>query len=124
MLFTQDHTGSWSTNFYTRELNIDITPPVVMTLTLPTPNGTGGAYKLGSAVNASYECTDATTGSGVVQCGAYTYALETKYDTGSVHLLTSRINTSSVGTNKSFTVTAVDGAGNKSSKSIGYSVSR
>ena len=42
LLFAQDQTGSWSTNFYTRELNIDTTPPVVATLTLPPPNGAGG----------------------------------------------------------------------------------
>jgi len=118
LLFTQDQTGSWSTNFYTRELNIDTTPPVVATLTLPTPNGTGGTYKLGSAVSATFSCTDATSGAGVVQCGPYGYGTETTYAT---RTLTARINTSSKGS-KTFIVYAVDGAGNTSSKSIGYTV--
>jgi hypothetical protein len=75
-------------------------------------------------VNASYECTDATTGAGVVLCGTYVYAPQTTYDTGNTHLLTTRINTSSVGTNETFTVYAADGAGNTSSKTITYKVSR
>jgi hypothetical protein len=114
----------WTTNFYTFPINIDTTAPKVVALTLPTPPA-GGSYKLNSVVNASYECTDATTGSGLVLCGTYVYAPQSTYDTGSVHMLTSRINTSSVGTGKTYTVYAVDGAGNYSStKSITYSVSR
>jgi hypothetical protein len=107
----------WSTNFYTREINIDTLAPVIATLTLPI----GGPYPKGSTVYASYECTDATTGSGVVLCGTHVYGTETTYDTGSTPRLTTRIDTSSKGT-KTFTVYAVDGAGNKSSRSITYSV--
>lgn len=120
---TQNPAPYWTTNFYTIPIGIDTTRPVVATLTLPTPPA-GGAYKLNSVVNASYECTDATTGAGVVLCGTYVYAPQTTYDTGNTHLLTTRINTSSVGTNETFTVYAADGAGNTSSKTITYKVSR
>jgi hypothetical protein len=117
LLFTQDPSQSWSTNFYTREINIDTTAPVVTGITL---SPAGGSYKLNSVVNASYSCTDLDTGSGVVLCGVKNYATESTYSTST---LTTRVNTSSTGT-KTFTVYAVDGAGNTSSKLITYTVTR
>lgn len=115
LLFTQDNTGSWSTNFYTRELNIDTTAPGVSAITL-TP---AGPYKPGTTVTASYSCSDATSGAGVVLCGTYIFGTETNYGTGT--LKTKFIATGPMGS-KSFTVYAVDGAGNTSSQSINYTV--
>ena len=111
----------WSTGFYTREgEHRHHAAGGRDTLSLPAPNASAGAYKLNSTVPASFSCTDASTGAGVVQCGPSTYGTETTYTTGT---LTARINTSSLGT-KTFTVYAVDGAGNTSSKSISYTVAK
>lgn len=84
------------------------------------------SYKAGSVVNAAYSCTDANsssppnTGSGVVLCGTSIYAPQTTYNTGT---LKTRVNTSSPGA-KTFTVYAIDGAGNYSSATVGYTVTR
>jgi len=117
LLFTEaPNTGNWSTNFYTYPVNIDTTPPVVTGLTLTT----SAPYKVGSAVYATYTCTDATTGAGVVLCGTNIYGPQTIYNTGT---LKTKVYTGSAGS-QSFTVYAIDGAGNISSKSIGYSVTK
>jgi hypothetical protein len=114
LLFTQDPSQSWSTNFYTREINVDTTPPVISAITLsPTGN-----YKVGATATASYSCSDASTGAGVVLCGLNVYGTESTYTTPT---LKTKLNTSSTGT-KTFIVYAVDGAGNKTSKSINYTV--
>lgn len=114
LLFTQDPSQSWSTNFYTRSINIDTTPPAVSAITL-SPTGT---YKVGAVAYANFSCSDASTGAGVVLCGLNLYGTETTYNTGTLKL---RLNTLSTGT-KSFVVYAIDGAGNISSKSINYTV--
>jgi hypothetical protein len=59
------------------------------------------------------------TGSGLTHCGTHAYAPETTYDSGP---LSSKLNTSSVGNNKTLTITAVDGAGNTTSKTYTYNV--
>jgi hypothetical protein len=116
--FTQaPNTGVWSTNFYTVPVNVDTTPPVVAGLAL-SPVAT--SYKLNSVVNATYSCTDSATGAGVVLCGTHLYGTGTTYSTPA---LSTRVNTSSTGT-KSFTVYAVDGAGNTSSSTLKYVVTR
>ena len=115
LLFTQDNTGSWSTNFYTRELNIDTTAPVVSPITL-TP---AGPYKPGTTVTASYSCSDATSGAGVVQCGTYIFGTETNYGTGT---LKSKFIATVPAGSKKLIVSAVDGAGNTSSSSFTYTV--
>jgi hypothetical protein len=118
LLFTQaPGTGSWSTNFYTYPVNVDTTPPVVSSIVL-SPSASTEPYALGEKVTASYSCSDATTGSGVVLCGINTYSPESTYETS---VLKSQLNTSSKGT-KTFTVTAEDGAGNTSSGSVTYTV--
>jgi len=75
------------------------------TVAITTP-ASGAAYPLKSTVLASYTCTDATSGvascSGTVADGA-------------------AIKTSSAGTRK-FTVTSIDNAGNKITKSVSYTV--
>ena len=113
--FTQaPNTGSWSTNFYTYPINIDTTAPVVNGLALTT----SAPYKVGSTVYATYSCTDATSGSGVVLCGTSVYGPQTTYNTGT---LKAKVYTGSAGT-QSFTVYAIDGAGNISSQKITYTV--
>jgi len=107
----------WTTSFYTRELNVDTNPPVVTPLTL---SPAGGSYKVGAVVTASFSCSDLNTGAGVVLCGSNVYATETTYNTPK---LTLKVPTGSAGS-KTFTVYAVDGAGNISSKSIAYSVTK
>jgi hypothetical protein len=115
--FVQDSNGNWSTNFYTYPINVDTTAPVVATgptlLQAPSAQGT---YTVGENVYASFSCTDSL--SGVVQCGSNTYAVGATNNTGT---LTSLVDTSSPGT-KTFTVTAVDAAGNTASASVSYQV--
>jgi len=71
---------------------------------------------VGQNVTASYRCTDDR--SGITQCGAFTYAPGTTLDTG---VLTSTVDTSKPG-KQTFTVKAVDAAGNTSSASVNYQV--
>jgi hypothetical protein len=113
--FTKDGTGSWSTSYYTVPINVDTIVPVVNSG--PTLSPSSGSYLVGQTVTASYSCTDER--SGVVTCGSFTYSAESApLSTGP---LTSPVDTSTPG-NKTFTVTAVDAAGNKSSASVGYVV--
>jgi hypothetical protein len=115
-LHFQQVAGSWQTNFYTVPINVDTTPPVVSSLTL---NGalTSGHYKVGEKVSVSYSCSDAT--SGVVLCGVNFY-LPGTLNTGTI---TTPLSTTSAGT-KTVTVFGVDAAGNFSSQSINYTVSK
>lgn len=116
--FTQDTLGNWSTSYYTVPVNVDTVAPVVAsgpTLT-PAP-GANGAYTVGQSVTATYSCTDDR--SGLVQCGATTYPFTAqKLDSGT---LTSPVNTSMPGSN-TYTVTAVDAAGNHATATVQYTV--
>jgi uncharacterized repeat protein (TIGR01451 family) len=118
--FTQTN-GSWSTSFYTFPLNVDTVAPVVLsgpTLS-PAPSTNGGipnSYVLGQTVTATYRCTDDR--SGIVKCGTSTYAPGTTLDTGNI---SSPVDTSKAGT-ATFTVNAVDAAGNQSTASVKYQV--
>ena len=115
--FTQDTSGNWSTLFYTYPVNVDTTAPVVASgPTLSSAASSSGTYLVGQAVTASFSCTDAL--SGIVQCGSYTYALGATNSTGT---LTSVVDTSTPGS-KTFTVLAVDAAGNQTSASVNYQV--
>jgi hypothetical protein len=80
------------------------TPP---NITITTP-ANGGNYVLNSTVLANYKCVDPAPGSGVASC------------TGNVPN-GSRIDTSSVGL-KTFTVTAIDVSGNRSTLTNSYRV--
>jgi hypothetical protein len=110
--FTQNG-GNWSTSFYTYPINVDTAPPVVASG--PTLSPAGGTYEIGQIVTASYSCTD--TLSGVTRCGTKTFAS----GTSSTGKLISTVDTSSAGA-KTFTVQAVDAAGNQSSTSVNYTV--
>jgi hypothetical protein len=117
LLFTQDGNGNWSTNFYTYPINVDTVAPVVASgPTLSPAPSAQGSYTVGQQVTASFSCTDAL--SGVVQCGSYSYAAGATNNTGT---LTSPVDTSSPGT-KTFTVTAIDAAGNTASGQVTYQV--
>ncbi len=108
--------GTWTTNFRTREINVDTVPPTITpTALVLTGNLTNGKYAVGEKVTVSYACTDAT--SGVVLCGDKFFWHGTS-DTGT---LTSRVGTSRPGTH-TFTVWAVDAAGNSSTQSVSYQV--
>jgi hypothetical protein len=124
----------WSTNFYTYPINIDTTKPTVsFTTPSPAPKGTtvltqGGVYTQGQSVTAYYTCTDppaagqtAGTSYGLVLCGLNLYAPQTTYST----TLSTKISTSFVGKNQTFSVYAIDGAGNISSPgTITYTVNK
>jgi uncharacterized repeat protein (TIGR01451 family) len=116
--FTQT-AGSWATSFYTFPINVDTIAPVVSGPTLsPAPSTNGGvanSYLVGTPVTATYRCTDER--SGIVKCGTSTFSPST-LDTGN---LMSPVDTSKAGP-ATFTVNAVDAAGNKSSASINYQV--
>ena len=118
--FVQDANLSWSTSFYTAPVNVDTVAPAIAsgpTLS-PAPStndGVANSYTVNQHVTASYSCTDDR--SGIVTCGASTFSNGT-LNTG---VLTSTIDTSSTGT-KTFTVKAIDAAGNQTSSSVTYQV--
>jgi uncharacterized repeat protein (TIGR01451 family) len=118
--FTQTG-GSWSTSFYTFPINVDtMAPKVASGPTLsPAPSTNGGvpnSYLIGQQVTGNYRCTDER--SGIVKCGTFTYAPGTTLNTGN---LSSAVDTSKAGA-QTFTVTAVDAAGNQTSASVNYTV--
>lgn len=97
--------GSWSTSFYTFPINVDTVAPVINTGPTLSPAPTSSGYQVGQKVTATYSCTDDR--SGIVQCGTAFYLLG-RLSTGKI---TSPVNTSKTG-QQTFTVTAVDAAGN------------
>ncbi len=116
--FTQDANASWSTSYYTFAINVDTIAPVVASgpVLSPVP-GNSGYYTVGQTVTATYSCTDEH--SGVVSCGSSTFSPNAAVlNTGAI---TSPVDTSSPGA-KTYTVTAIDAAGNQSSVSVSYTV--
>jgi len=99
--------GTWSTNYYTYPVNVDTVPPKVPSLTLSP----AGPYYLGEKLMATFDCTDDR--SGVVSCGGQSFSVGT-LDTGSI---TTSVTASSAG---SFSVTAIDAAGNQYTASTSY----
>jgi hypothetical protein len=116
--FIEDSSGSWSTSYYTVPINVDTVAPVVASgPSLSPAPGASNSYTVGQAVTATYSCTDER--SGVVSCGASNFSYTSSLlNTGS---LQSPVDTSTPG-NKTFTVTAVDAAGNQSTASVAYVV--
>jgi hypothetical protein len=98
--------GSWS--------NVDTVKPEIFSKPTLSPSAT--TYAVGQTVIATYGCKDAL--SGVVQCGTYVYDPGAKLDTGQI---TSTVDTSEAGPH-TFTVNAVDAAGNMSKASVDYQV--
>ena len=113
--FNQDSSGNWTTSFYTYPINVDTTPPVAATPTLSPAASAQGTYPVGTTVMATFSCSDSL--SGVTTCGGHTYSPATN----STGPLTAQVDTSSPGL-KTFTVQAVDAAGNQSSASVTYQV--
>jgi hypothetical protein len=97
--------GNWSTSFYTLPVNVDTVAPVIATGPTLSPAPTSNGYQFGQKVTATYSCTDDR--SGVVLCGTSLY-WPGRLNTGTI---TSPVNTSKAG-QQTFTVTAVDAAGN------------
>jgi uncharacterized repeat protein (TIGR01451 family) len=121
--FTQDSNQSWSTSFYTYPINVDTMAPVVAsgpTLS-PAPATNGGvanSYLLNQKnVTASYSCTDER--SGLVTCGTSTYTPGSGVMSSGP--IKSPVDTSTAGP-QTFTVNAVDAAGNQTSASVNYLV--
>jgi len=112
--------GTWSTTFYTTEIDIDTTAPMIASapalLQAPsTINGKTG-YPVGSTLQATYSCADAL--SGVAKCGTAVYAGGVRNPSPVV----STLDTSSPGT-KTFTVNLTDAANNKGApQAITYTV--
>jgi hypothetical protein len=113
--FVKDGSDSWSTSYYTVPINVDTVLPAVSSG--PTLSPSAGSYIVGQSVTATYSCTDDR--SGIVTCGASNFSADSAPT--STGQLTSAVDTSTPG-NKTFTVTAVDAAGNKSMQSINYVV--
>jgi hypothetical protein len=118
-LLFQQVSGSWTTNFFTVPINVDTVAPAISSLAAGVGLPGIGMYARGAVVNASYSCSDA--GSGVVSCGPPTSPKTYSTGTPNTGTLTSLLNTSTAGT-FTFTVTAVDAAGNHSSSSVTYRV--
>jgi uncharacterized repeat protein (TIGR01451 family) len=122
----QQSAGSWSTSFYTFPINVDTVDPVVATGPTLSPkpstnNGVANSYLVGQAVTATYSCTDKASpivNSGVVKCGTASFPAGT-LNTGNV---SSPVDTSTAGS-QTFTVNAVDAAGNAATPvSVKYQV--
>ncbi|HET9086425.1 MAG TPA: hypothetical protein VFN53_02765 [Acidobacteriaceae bacterium] len=117
--------GSWSTSYYTYSINVDTVAPIVNSGPTLSPAANTlilGDYIQGQSVTASYSCTDER--SGVVTCGG-PGALLISPPTLSTGTLTSNVPTSTAsltGTAQTYTVHAVDAAGNQSSTSVNYTV--
>jgi len=107
----QDDSGSWSTNYYTYPINIDRVKPQVSGPTFSP----AGPYTPGERIMATFDCTDDR--SGVVSCGGQSFPVGT-LDTGSI---TVPVTVSSSG---SFSVTAIDAAGNQYTASSSYTDSQ
>jgi hypothetical protein len=105
----------WATSFYTIPVNVDTHAPAVAIL-----NVVGPYVKLNSTVYAQFQCIDASIGSGVTHCGSNAFATESTNDTG---VLQMKINTSSLGL-KTLTIVGSDGAGNSSSATTTYTVTK
>jgi hypothetical protein len=134
LLFTQaPGTGSWMTNFYTYQINVDTQKPTIALV----PNSKvspslqltqGGSYTKGSKVIATLTCTDPNTvvnhlntGSGVVLCGTSIYGPQSTY--GTTVTVPMNTSTNAKGTQTlSTTFYAIDGAGNTTSLPVTYSV--
>jgi hypothetical protein len=99
---------NWGTSFFTKTINVDTVPPVI---TVTTP-GAGATYTANQKVKASYSCSD-TPGSGIASCSG-PVANNSNFDT---------TPTAGLSTPKSFTVTALDKAGNPASSTVNYTVS-
>ena len=110
--FAKDNSGSWITSFYTFPINVDTVQPDVASGPTLSP---AGPYYQGQIVSATYRCTDDR--SGIVGCGGKTYGSGVA-DTGT---LTATVPTSSSGS-QTFTVLAMDAAGNQKSQSVNYQV--
>jgi hypothetical protein len=110
--------GGWATSFYSVPVNVDtVDPHVTQGPTLSPPANRGNSYAQHERVTASYSCSD--DASGVAICGDKFYNSPGKLNTG---ILTSTIDTSTPG-NKTFTVWAVDIAGNVGeSETVRYTV--
>lgn len=107
---------TWSTSFYTFPINIDTVAPQVKNLTITTP---GAPYKIGQTLTATFSCSDANPGAGVVLCGVNVYAPETKYTTTDIGTLKLNFTANSTG---KFTVYVADGAGNTNSATVTYTL--
>lgn len=116
LLFTEDPSGIWSTNFYTIPINVDLTPPVAV-INSPTP---AQSFKKGTTMYGSFHCTDALNGAGVTHCGSNSFATGSTYDTGPLSI---KLNTSSVGS-QTLSIVAADGAGNSTTTSVSYTVTK
>ncbi len=115
--FIQDSSANWSTSYYTFPINVDTIAPIVASGPVLSPLAGSSGYAVGQAVTATYSCTDER--SGVVRCGTSNFpASAAVLNTGSIASL---VDTSTAGI-KTYTVTAVDAAGNQSSASASYTV--
>lgn len=102
---------------------MDTVAPTVTSLTLNPPARTLilGDYIQGQTVTASYSCTDDR--SGVVTCGTSTFSpTPPTRNTGTISKNVGTSGASYTGTTQTYTVQAVDAAGNQSSKSVSYTV--
>jgi hypothetical protein len=94
---------------------IDLQPP---TITGPTLSPAGPYYLNGPPVTVTYACSDGT-GSGIASC----VGTETLPGGGAVNTASGGTISTSTAGNYSFTVTAIDIAGNQNTSSVPFSVS-
>jgi hypothetical protein len=116
---------SWQTTFYTYPINLDTTPPTV-SISVPSQ---GATYTYGQAVTANFTCTDPAAGllstySGIASCGGVPSTLTNGTGPQSSTPSGITVPTTTLGGPFTYSVTAIDFAGNTSTQSVTYSVTQ
>ena len=96
-----------------KTIHYTVTGAPTATITAPADNQ---VYNLGQNVATSFSCADAATGPGIATC------TDSNGKSGSTGVITGSLDTSTVGLQKSYTVTATSQDGQKGTTTIHYTV--
>jgi hypothetical protein len=118
LLNSQVNPPSWFTQFYSYAINLDTTAPTVAA----SPSPAGGSYGFGQPVSVNFSCSD--TGSGLASCGTTNYSITNGTGPQNSGPLSAALPTSTLGGPFTYTVTGTDFAGNTSSQTVTYSVTK
>jgi hypothetical protein len=95
---------------------------VAPTISAVTLSPAGGTYTYGQTVTANFSCSDAE--SGIESCGGTAFTLTNGTGPATTGQLSAPVSTTTLGGTNTFTVNAVDFAGNTSSASVTYTVTQ
>jgi hypothetical protein len=105
----EDNNGNQRTADLTYTVVADATPPTIQFSTSPDGTATEDTFAQHQAVTVTYSCADESSGSGIASCSA-------PVPSGSA------LDTSTLGLEQSFTVTAADHSGNEQTFTFTYGV--